>query len=192
MIIGIAGKIGSGKDTFANFLLERFKANGVPCKIVKFADALKKMASILSGVPVEKFEDQEFKKLMMPEPWGITYRDLLQKIGTECVRNNIHQDAWVLSVDENTKDFVKSGGIVIISDLRFENEYNFCKAGGFTIKIERPGADLQAPQATHISETALNHIENWDFRVVNDKSLGDLNDSTVGIANSILFAHSKV
>jgi len=80
MIIGINGKIGSGKDTVGKIIqwltkpeldgqyigfqtyddatLERLS----PFKIKKFAGKLKQTASLLTGIPIEMWEDQEFKK----------------------------------------------------------------------------------------------------------------------------------
>lgn len=113
-LIGISGKIGSGKDTFAIILqcitainkkhvsgsvedikavLNQIETDDKPWgeiaypevrvrksppmskwKVKKFAGKLKEIASILTGVPVEKFEDQEFKKQYMPPEYGMTYR----------------------------------------------------------------------------------------------------------------------
>jgi hypothetical protein len=81
MIIGISGKIGSGKDaigwiikdlTFEAFIKSDIQSEWGKLKdweIKKFAGKLKQIASLLTGVPVEKFEDQEFKKLEMGEEW---------------------------------------------------------------------------------------------------------------------------
>jgi hypothetical protein len=83
MLIGINGYAGSGKDTVGKiiqYLLSAF--NGVNLEkilnkyeeyewmleeqseweIKKFAGKLKQVASLLTGIPIEKFEDQEFKK----------------------------------------------------------------------------------------------------------------------------------
>jgi len=91
----------------------------------------------------------------------------LQKIGTDALRDNLHQDVWVnaLMVDYNpTLNWV-------ITDTRFPNEAEAIKkAGGIIIRIERPGVK---PVNPHPSETSL---ENWKFDHVinNDGSLTDL------------------
>ena len=83
-------------------------------RIKKYAAKLKEVASILTGIPVEKFEDQEFKKTFLDESWdirdinhrydsksgepiyiSISVREFLQKLGTEAIRDNIHPNAWV-------------------------------------------------------------------------------------------------
>ena len=85
MIISINAKIGSGKDTVGKiiqYLVDKDRAgyqhpdsqedfesycknfNQKYCnwEIKKFAGKLKQIGSILTGIPVEMFEDQEFKK----------------------------------------------------------------------------------------------------------------------------------
>jgi uncharacterized protein YegP (UPF0339 family) len=91
-LIGISGKIGSGKDTVARIIqylsldpevygmtngdiiadLEHngYVARGSHYKVKKFAGKLKQIASLLTGIPVEKFEDQEFKKEYLGEEWN--------------------------------------------------------------------------------------------------------------------------
>jgi hypothetical protein len=62
-LIGISGKIGVGKDTIGTIIQGLLLTNkNQSSDIKKFAGKLKQTASLLTGVPVEKFEDQEFKK----------------------------------------------------------------------------------------------------------------------------------
>ena len=88
-LIGIAGKIGSGKDLVANiiqylthdhyknnhsfeyFQIENSKRNDYPnylkWKIKKFADAPKEIICILLGCTRKQLESQEFKNSLLPE-----------------------------------------------------------------------------------------------------------------------------
>lgn len=132
MIIGVNGKIGSGKDTVgkiiqyltANEEVKKIKTleewldsddlNGrdFNWKIKKFAGKLKQIASLLTGIPIEKFEDQEFKKTLLGEEWNTRFpyensnngngeihqysvREFLQKLGTEAMRDGLHTNVWV-------------------------------------------------------------------------------------------------
>jgi hypothetical protein len=96
MIIGINGKIGSGKDTIGDIIQKICITNDGPeFEVKKFAGKLKQIASLLTGIPVEKFEDQEFKKLDMNPEWGMTYREFLQNLGTEAMRDGLHTNVWV-------------------------------------------------------------------------------------------------
>ena len=204
-LISISGKIGSGKDTVGNIILfllhkEHLKATDLQFdpnidysygshgfQIRKIAGKLKQIASILTGISAENFESQEFKKMQMHSCWGMTYREFLQKIGTDAMRNGLHEDTWLNAfwVDYNPiggkmispkypKDYT-SGRFEfpnwIITDVRFENEYNSVKErGGLMIKVERPGIETQS----HASETGLDHITDWDWVIQNDGTIEDL------------------
>jgi hypothetical protein len=131
MIIGINGYIGSGKDTVGEIIRYliankigahnpniEFYPNNIQYteskwKIKKFAAKLKQIASLMTGIPVEKFEDQEFKKTFLGPEWNkkeyhsedsaeiyawteqMTVREFLQKLGTEAIRDGLHTNAWV-------------------------------------------------------------------------------------------------
>jgi hypothetical protein len=82
MVIGISGRLGSGKDTVGEIIqyLTGVDANGKFTKglnwshtssfeVKKFAGMLKYFASRLTGIPVEYFEDQDFKKTVLPPCW---------------------------------------------------------------------------------------------------------------------------
>jgi hypothetical protein len=91
MIIGISGYAGSGKDTVGTIIqyLNCKNVGGTTLKeaisnykdhewwledqskweIKKWAGKLKSVAWMLTGIPVEKFEDQEFKKTTLGPEW---------------------------------------------------------------------------------------------------------------------------
>ena len=193
MIIGISGRIGSGKDTvgkiiqyltsnyyksgksFAEFNEINTRRNDYPLyldwQIKKFAGKLKQIVSILTGIPVEDLEKQEVKDSNLPECWNSDYdehyykgypqtyniRLLLQRVGTEAMRNVIHPNIWVnaLFADykieyiggidpykiENEVSDVKIFNIYpnwIITDVRFPNEMQAVKnRNGITIRVNR-------------------------------------------------------
>jgi ABC-type dipeptide/oligopeptide/nickel transport system ATPase component len=208
MIIGISGYSGSGKDT-VGIIIQYLKASTkLPLKVVlkspkhhewwleersgwqikKWAGKLKVIASMLTGIPTEKFENQEFKKSLLGPEWGtvstnplnsiepfkdvqfnalMSVREFLQKLGTSALRDGLHENTWINAL---MADYVSESNW-IITDTRFPNEAEAIKkAGGIIIRIERPGID---PVNLHTSETSL---DNWDFDhvVVNDGSITDL------------------
>lgn len=140
MIIGITGRISSGKDTVADYLctMHGFKR-------LSFAASLKDAISAIFGWDREMLEgttkgSREWREQV--DPWwserlgkNITPRWILQYWGTEVCRNGFHQDIWVASVENklrNTKDDI------VITDCRFSNEILAIKnAGGITCRIER-------------------------------------------------------
>jgi hypothetical protein len=130
MIIGINGKIGSGKDTIGEIIQGLCLTNkNQTFEIKKFAGKLKQIGSILTGIPVEKFEDQEFKKTFLSKEWNspynipfsgpdfvkhdgeMTVREFLQKLGTEAMRDGLHTNVWVnaLFADYNATGYNYTG-----------------------------------------------------------------------------------
>jgi hypothetical protein len=212
MIIGINGKIGSGKDTVGSiiqyltaedtgqFCLNRIHSgksieghHNSTWEIKKFAGKLKQTASLLTGIPIEKFEDQEFKKTYLGEEWNspynipfsgpdfvkhdgaMTVRTLLQRLGTEAMRDNLHENVWVnaLFADYKAGDpewdaFYPNW---IITDMRFENELEaIVRRKGITIRVVRPGRTLTG---THPSEIALDGFI-MHYEIINAGTIEDL------------------
>lgn len=169
MIIGISGYMGAGKDTVAQIiqdLTKPFPDSESPWQVKKFAFKLKQIASILTGIPMEKFEDREFKKTKLSSEWGeMTVREFLQRLGTEAVRNGLHPEAWVNALLADYKPVgVNESGVFefringetirhkpdpivdrelfpkwIITDTRFPNEADAVKRnGGVILRVNRP------------------------------------------------------
>lgn len=200
MIISITGKIGSGKDTVAQIIQECTPYH--KWEIQKWAGKLKTIAEIISGIPKEKFEDQDFKYTNLPKCWdrqvqsgrykttqSMTVRDLLQLLGTEAMRNGLHTNVWVNALmSDYTPTHYAVGALEtelseksavypnwIITDTRFPNELDAVRdQKGITIKVHRPGRKTDEKQAQHASEVALDHVTDWDYVISNDGDLSDL------------------
>jgi hypothetical protein len=166
MIIGLSGKIGSGKDTVAGIIQEIRSTENWQVK--KFAGLLKKFASDLTGVPVERFEDQEFKRQNMPAEWSnngapMTYRELLQKLGTDAIRDGLHTNVWInglFATYNQDKNW-------IITDCRFPNEaQSIIDRHGILIRINR-----NQDTGDHPSETALDNWSQWHYVIDNTESI---------------------
>lgn len=139
MIIGLSSYATGGKDTVAKFIQELQPEQNWQVK--KFSGKLKAIASLLTAIPAEKFEDQEFKQSNLSEEWstiqrkpgkrqdGIfskitdmeivptSVREFLQKLGTDAVRDGLHKNAWVNALMADYKatvvNPVKFGGTAI-------------------------------------------------------------------------------
>lgn len=187
-LIAFSGKMGAGKDTAAELIMlalvnkdaERltvdFTALDVslrksvikqPWEFKKFAGKLKQIASILTGVDAHHFEDQYFKTRKMGKEWGfMTYREFLQRLGTEAIRTGIHQEAWVNAM---FADFHSTISHWLITDCRFLNEAEAVKHHkGIVVRINNPRLPLQ--EKAHPSETALDDYE-FDYVIENDGTL---------------------
>jgi hypothetical protein len=180
MIIGINGKIGSGKDAIGEIIQGLCLTNkNQTFEIKKFAGKLKQIGSLLTSIPVEKFEDQEFKKLPMGLEWEMTYREFLQKLGTEAMRDGLHTNVWVNALFADYKlwsDGRKSWyPNWIITDMRFPNEMEAVEEKeGITIRVTRPDF-LSFEAMLHPSETALDDAK-FDYEIINDGTIEDLVD----------------
>lgn len=158
-IIAVSGRAQSGKDTFALLLNEILREEGKEeYKVLKFASALKKIASILLGVEESMFEDADFKNSVLGPEWNhMTVRTLLRKLGTEAVRNNICENAWINCLADTIKNAESN---VIITDLRFPNEAEYIKSeGGIIVNIVTP---LSFKPSEHSSEIDL------EFKLVDE------------------------
>jgi hypothetical protein len=185
MIIGISGKIGSGKDTLSiviNYLADKSAPDSFnrweqpleeyTYKNKKYAENLKCMVCFLIGCNRIDLEDREFKEKELGEEWdGLTPRKILQLLGTEAGREIIHPNIWVNSL---FADYTTDSNW-IITDVRFPNEAQAIKdRGGIVVRIERPGGESHCGGA-HASETAL---DDYDFDIVinNDGTIEELID----------------
>ena len=98
----------------------------------------------------------------------MTYRQFLQILGTDALRDHLHENIWVNALFSD----YKPESNWIITDTRFVNELNRVKdLEGLTILVVDPRKSIPVNQ--HSSETALDN-ETFDIVVTNDGSLEDL------------------
>jgi len=190
MIIGISGKAGSGKDTTAHIFQYldcckkyEYELNGMSFEnwclysyrddlwtVKKFATAVKQVASLLTGIPARDFEWAPVKEMSLGEQWNnMTVRDLLQKIGTDAIRDNVHENAWVNALMSQYKE----GDNWLITDVRFPNEANAIEErGGILVRLNRK-SDVVI-NVNHPSETALDDYDKFDFIIENNGTIDEL------------------
>jgi hypothetical protein len=113
---------------------------------------VKQIAAQLTGLPKEYTETQESKDTFLIE-WGMTMREMQQRIGTNAMRKGLHENVWVISSFAGYSD----NDNWAFSDVRFPNEADaILEKGGTLIRIERPGIKSM----DHPSETSL---DNYPF-----------------------------
>lgn len=177
MIIGIHGYAGVGKDEVGSLIAKHTKT----FKVKKFAGKLKQIATILTGIPTPLFESPQIKESNLPG-WDMTIRELLQRLGTEAVRDGLHPNAWVMAL---MSDYMQ-GDEWVITDMRFKNEYDTIKTyGGYTIKVTRPGVN---PVNSHSSEDDLADVK-FDYEICNDGTLDDLENKVRDVLSDLLIDH---
>lgn len=233
MIIGVSGYSGSGKDTVGAIIqylncqnpqssIEEISTNYSEYEywldeqsgweIRKFAGKLKDIASHLTGIDIEDFEDQEFKKTNLGPEWDVpataslvngiidlsemrpmTVREFLQKLGTNALRNGLHHNVWVnaLMADykgahlgewKGEKVYSENYPNWIITDVRFPNEAQAIKDKGGI--IIRVDRPGVKPINNHLSEIGLDSW-NFDYRIANVSDIFDLKESVKNILKHI-------
>ena len=182
MIIGISGYKQSGKSTVGNIIHNLLSIPTQSWEIKQFSTKLKEICSILTGIPIEDFEKEEVKSSALGEEWryyedGVkqyyTVRYLLQRVGTDAMRDVIHPDVWVnalmkdyhgdkFGVNSRTKESIYAvDGLPnwIITDVRFPNEAKAIKdKEGVIVRINR----LICP--------VCNNTENFHFDYLTHKA----------------------
>ena len=126
-IIGICGPARSGKDTLADSFVEIFKEYKVKTQKLSFAKELKYECKsfVKRTLGIDIFtEVTEEKDIIRP---------LLVTWGTH-VRRKLNDNVWIDALAKR----MHSNKIIIISDVRFENEFNWIKErGGKIVFINR-------------------------------------------------------
>ena len=213
MIIGVCGQIGSGKDTVATMLEDREFVR------VSFATSLKDACAAIFHWPRDLLEGntkdgREWREQV--DPWwasrlgieNFSPRWALQNVGTEVFRNNFHPDAWVISAEKRIQAFSDEGLNVVISDLRFWNEYRMIqRTGGVVWCVERGTRPEWVPSATldskaigagcvplgHMKNYSEVHASEWMWRgfdfdsmIMNNGSLEDLEFAVNSQINLVL------
>ena len=147
-LIGLVGKAGSGKDTLA----DEIAADG--WEKVAFADSLKRMCIDYLGLSHDDAYTQEGKMRMNPH-WGMTNRTILQKVGTDAMRNGFDKDVWVKILQIRIRRMLDEGRKVVITDCRFDNEAQMVEdMGGLVVEVVRDSQsrDLSSVEQQHASE----------------------------------------
>lgn len=166
MIIGIAGKKRSGKDTAAKV----FERLGFTHD--SFAAPMKRFVQDIVGHELRD-EDKE-----APMEWldGMTPRRMWQTLGTEWGRMMVHPDLWVRSMMR------RAPPMCVISDVRFENEAAAIRAaGGVIVHIYRRPMMSDG----HVSEAGVK-FRDGDFIVHNTGTLSEFINSVERVSEIIL------
>lgn len=190
--IAILGKANSGKNTLAKMLTKEIRTVSkkyLSVKYIAFADPIKKIVHIMFPNLPKKFlygssslRSQEIPGAFQGD-YPLSVRQALMDVGTglgRTYKKNIWLEAFEKTYNENiNKD------IIIISDLRFFNEYEFLKLKGFyIIKIYRDTINT----INHQSETEQDGLsdDKFDFIISNNGSKSNLKLKVNEIINKLI------
>lgn len=139
LLIGIAGKKGSGKTETSKSIQQLFPHCTV--RIVSFATPLKECIQKLFNLDSKYLFGSFVEKETIIPDWNVSGRQLMQIIGTDIIRNqfkelfpmlpdNIFIHSMRLKLESITED------IIICDDVRFKDECDFIhKMGGIIIYV---------------------------------------------------------
>lgn len=181
-VLAFGHEKGVGKDESAKFAMQYLRFTGRYKNIIKcgFADKMKDICHQLyswADLKDRHYYDQyrEEREKILPRI-GKTPRQLWIDVGMGM--REIFEDTWVhFLLNAIRADFV------VISDLRFPNEAEAIKAvGGKVIKIDRPSV----PHVSDPADDPLLYYTGWSDRIINDGTLGDLNQKVTAIIQDMI------
>jgi hypothetical protein len=170
-LIGIMGRAGAGKDSVASMIAQMYNY-----QIYHFADPLKKACSAAFGISLDHFHDRHLKE-EVNEYWNMSPREMAQLVGTECFRDQIDPNFWIMRAYLEYRAAIASGfpGF-IIADVRFQNEADMIfKNGGFLIEVLRPNLE-EVGVKNHRSEAGINagSYKERVYHIINDGTISQL------------------
>ena len=200
-IIGLVGFISSGKNTVADII-----SNDYGYQKLSFADSLKSAVSsifnwdreLLEGITEESRAFREKKDEWWSNKLGksVTPRWVLQYMGTEVLRNNFHNDIWIMSILKKIETNPTTN--FIITDTRFINEIKAIESiGGSIIRVKRGNdpvwfEDAKLGQGQMIAKHPTIHESEWNWiqaepKIIinNDGSITDLMVETKKVLKEI-------
>ena len=144
-----------------------------------FAYKLKQVVCTLTGCTMGQLEKEEFKSSDVPYTWtksalGIgTYRELLQKLGTEVFRRTVHESIWVdLLMNEYDNAIMnQKPEDWLVTDVRFRDEADSINNRlGTLIRVNRDSGNTEV----HQSERDLDNYPWFQYELDNNGSLENL------------------
>jgi len=183
-IIGMCGKGGSGKDTVADYLVKHYNYHRVAA-----ADAMKDDLCNYLDMDLETLEEFKNVELVLTDvrnkPNVPTYREVgtfsirrfLQLYGMD-MRYRISDTYWLeTSIDNKIAELELQYGAtdnnIVVSDVRFEIEFDFIKKHGGQVYYIDGRTGLTQAESKHISEQFVNTTAKDKCDMVIDNS-GDI------------------
>ena len=176
IIILIAGKARSGKNTVAEMLKEMYELNNKKVIISPFTKYLKKYIEEITG---EKIDENN-------KP-----RELLQQLGVEIIKEKLGKyDMFINREIDDIDIYSYFFDVIIIPDVRFPKEIEILKdkyQNVMTIKvISSLDNNMSLKERSHITETSLDNYDNDNFNyIIFNDDMDKLSDQINDIYQSI-------
>lgn len=188
-IIGISGKIGSGKNYIAEkILFNKLREKGKNVVVMAFGDYLKMMCYVRDGISYEKlFHNKDNQTRQILQIRGMKERETDDQV-------------FIKMLDCHMKiAFDRNIDVIVVSDLRFNIEFEFLKNKNATLlRVNSPkrtydkmmkecegDEKLISTISNHISETDLDNCLLFDYYIDNDyEHQNDIDDKISNILNN--------
>lgn len=166
-LLGFAGKAHSGKDFSADHIIQEYP--NLKIAKVAFADAVRDMVRPIFDV------DDIYRRGSKEDPidgFGVSLREILQSLGTDWGRHMISEDIWVKILDKRVAERYADYDVVIVSDIRFDNERDYViNGGGKVIRIVDPEEKREVSKfSEHMSEWGIGEGIEGVVNIENDFS----------------------
>ncbi len=169
----ICGKARNGKDTTAemirNYYSDKKTIN------LQYSSYIKEYAKKISG-----WDGSEETKP----------RSFLQELGTEVIRKQMGFDFFVKRIIDDIKIYSNYFDVITISDARAKIEIEDVKKNidnVYAIEVVRSNFDngLSENEKKHFTEKDLDGYKGYDYTLLNDGTLDDLNKKVIELMDKI-------
>lgn len=187
-ILGIGGRARSGKNTTGEIISEEF-GDQYHCLVTAFANPVKRAAQQMFGLTEEETWNDDLKDTVHWY-WGITMREMFQKVGTEGGRDIFGDNLWVdrlkLEIDQfEYQNKTDKEELIVITDVRFINEIQMIKEYGYLIWVDNNKIALNEEAASHRSENNINSSM-VDTIIHNNGTIEHLRSNVLPAVNHVL------
>ena len=187
--VGITGRAGAGKDTFAAMLQEHLDNYMIISVRFALADVLKATAVTLFNVdPMDMYNRESKEAKCEGEFSELSIREMLQRLGT-CIRKEFGDDFFIRSLRDAITSYSASE-VILVTDIRYQNEaaWILSHPKSLLISIDRPGT-VDGTSYAHSSESGIDFLDLMKpdsiVSVLNAGTLEELNSSAERLAARI-------
>ena len=188
-IVGIGGKLASGKDAIADNLVDewgwtKFGMSDALANALYTLDPwipipvkrVLRFGTVYTNQKFERYSDLFDRVGYVQAKENEEVRRLLQILGTEVGRRQFSDgDLWTGIMERKVRDATAAGAPgVIITGVRFPNELAMVEnLGGESWWVNRPSLTNTSSTAGHASENSVSAVD-FDLTIENDGTLEDL------------------
>jgi hypothetical protein len=186
LLVGIAGRAGSGKSTAADYLEAAYDFQPMA-----WAEPIKDLLEQLfldRGIDHAHLHEPHLKTEPIAAMYGLSARQLMQRAGDW--GRSIDADYWVHQLAHRMGmaaarpcDWHPIHDRIVIADVRYSNEAQWIvEAGGVIVRLHR---DQAGPAGTHSSESQVDQLAVHVDLVNNGPTLTGLHALLDGVMDSI-------